>query len=128
MKRSLQYGTIPDNTRRCSKFVMVLHISDVLQYTGSLTHGKAEGTGTFEFTNGTKYEGEFRMGEFHGCGTLVLSSGRFEGKWEQGKVVKGHYIFEDGLEFSEKNWGYCNDQDRRYWKEVKESRSITKER
>jgi hypothetical protein len=33
--------------------------------------GKFHGKGTFTFTNGNKYEGDFVDGKFHGKGTLL---------------------------------------------------------
>ena len=40
---------------------------------------------------------------------------RYEGRWDRGKVVKGKYIFEDGLVYDERRWEYCPERDRRFY-------------
>jgi hypothetical protein len=33
-------------------------------------------------------------------------------------LFKGKYIFADGLEYSDKNWEYCDGYDRRFYTEI----------
>lgn len=81
--------------------------------------GTMNGKGTFTFPNGTKYVGELVDGQFHGKGTLFYPNrGRYEAEWDHGVVIKGKLFFEDGLEYHDKDWKYCTDSDRRFYKEV----------
>jgi hypothetical protein len=50
--------------------------------------GQREGRGTFTFTNGNFYTGDFRNGLFHGRGVMTWKSGSiatYDGAWENGK-------------------------------------------
>jgi hypothetical protein len=64
--------------------------------------------------------GSFVNGEFHGEGTLRVKGGRFVGTWEHGRLVKGNFVFEDGLAYvrDEAKWSYCQEGDRRFYSEV----------
>eukprot|EP01083_Nonionella_stella_P061130 159371_1 len=57
---------------------------------------------------------------FHGEGNLTFPSrGCVAGVWDNGEMKKCDYIFDDALEYSEKNWDYCStDKDRRFWSEI----------
>mmetsp|Transcript_34949 Transcript_34949/g.69393 ORF Transcript_34949/g.69393 Transcript_34949/m.69393 type:complete len:194 (-) Transcript_34949:194-775(-) len=80
-----------------------------------------EGEGRFKFPNGVVYEGQFRKGEFHGKGALVYpNGGRYEATWDRGYAVEGHYVFNDGLLYEDKNWEYVSQGDRRFYTEVLE--------
>ena len=39
--------------------------------------GNIEGRGRFVWTNGKKYEGEWKMGKMHGKGSLLMPDGSF---------------------------------------------------
>ena len=71
--------------------------------------GKYQGQGTMTWSNGDKYEGEWKDGELHGQGTLTWSSGeKYVGEFKNdkewntteydkngniiGKFVNGEYI------------------------------------
>ncbi len=72
----------------------------------SVFRGRMDGRGKFTMANNNIYVGEFKDGQFHGKGTLyfpqigrcvtvrrqvpcILSYyGRYEGRWDRGKVVK----------------------------------------
>jgi len=47
---------------------------------------------------------------FNGRGTLYFpGKGKYEGKWEAGRCVKGEYIFADNLKYNETKWMYCSE-------------------
>ena len=59
------------------------------------------GKGTFEFTNGDKYVGEFKDGLMYGQGTMTYSYGNvyvgeFKDGWENGQ---GTYTFDNGTKY-----------------------------
>merc|ERR1711975_146076 len=84
-----------------------------------MINGRFEGKGRFTFPNGNVFEGDFKDGQFHGRGILFFpGKGQYEGKWEAGRCVKGVYKFADGLKYDETKWGYCTQDDRRFWTEI----------
>ncbi|KAH0794908.1 MORN repeat-containing protein 5 isoform X1 [Histomonas meleagridis] len=77
------------------------------------------GKGEFTFSNGTRYVGEFLDGQFHGQGVLYYPGrGCYKAQWDHGKVIDGQMFFEDGLEYSDKDWKYCSSEDRRFYPEI----------
>lgn len=80
-----------------------------------------EGDGKLKFPSGVEYVGQFHKGEFHGEGALVYpNGGRYQATWERGFAIKGHYVFNDGLLYEDKQWQYVSKNDRRFYTEVKE--------
>ncbi len=77
-----------------------------------------------ELPDGSRYEGEFKNGEFHGVGTLFFPEGKVEGTWANGKQMEGKFTFVDGLEYAENNWKYCAGSDRRFFSEKISSQGI----
>jgi hypothetical protein len=78
-----------------------------------------EGKGEYNFSTGTRYEGELKDGMFHGKGTLLFENGaKYEAVWNEGIAAEGKYIFPDGLKYAEKNWEYCDGYDRRFYTEI----------
>jgi hypothetical protein len=64
------------------------------------------------------YTGAFVDGEFHGEGTLEFATGgKYQARWEHGKIITGRYEFSDGLGFQAKDWEYCTGKDRRFFSE-----------
>ena len=50
---------------------------------------KREGWGTFSWTDGRKYVGEWRAGKQHGKGTYISCDGTSKaGLWEAGKKIR----------------------------------------
>jgi hypothetical protein len=61
--------------------------SEVMKrYSGGYRNGFFDGHGRINFTNGTSYHGEIKMGLIHGKGKFERKTGDyFEGKWKDGK-------------------------------------------
>lgn len=57
---------------------------NVSRYEGEFLDGKKHGTGTKTWPNGNRYVGEWREGRAHGKGVFTMSSGRFDGEWNDG--------------------------------------------
>ncbi|XP_054371648.1 MORN repeat-containing protein 4 isoform X1 [Molothrus ater] len=56
------------------------------EYRGEWKEGRRHGIGQLTFADGTAYVGHFENGLFHGCGVLTFSDGsRYEGEFVQGK-------------------------------------------
>tara|TARA_B100000579_G_C22590186_1_gene737665 strand:- start:346 stop:702 length:357 start_codon:yes stop_codon:yes gene_type:complete len=57
-----------------------------------------EGSGSLTITNGEKYLGEFKDGEYNGQGTLTIPNGtKYEGKWKDGNFNgQGKFTFSNG--------------------------------
>ena len=83
---------------------------------------RMHGHGAFTFASGDTYVGMFHDGAFHGQGVVFYTAknggGQFRGLWDCGTLVRGDYVFCDGLEFAEKDWSHCTPSDRRLWHEV----------
>ncbi|KAL7133496.1 hypothetical protein ABFS83_12G144600 [Erythranthe nasuta] len=57
------------------------------QYSGSLVGNSPEGSGTYTWSDGSKYEGQWRFGVRHGYGKLQWPSGAFyEGEFSGGYI------------------------------------------
>jgi len=58
-------------------------------YKGELKKGKANGSGTLTFSDGTKYVGQFKKNKIHGNGKYIDKDGNIiSGKWRYGKITK----------------------------------------
>lgn len=56
------------------------------EYRGEWKEGRRHGTGQLTFADGSAYVGHFENGLFHGCGVLSFADGsRYEGEFVQGK-------------------------------------------
>ncbi|XP_048713296.2 MORN repeat-containing protein 4 isoform X1 [Caretta caretta] len=56
------------------------------EYCGEWKEGRRHGVGQLTFADGSTYLGHFENGLFHGCGVLTFSDGsRYEGEFMQGK-------------------------------------------
>ncbi len=60
------------------------------------------GTGTFVYPDGSRYEGEWENGKENGFGVCHLADGeRYRGEWRDGKRSgKGTCVFSDGKVYS----------------------------
>ncbi|EPZ33181.1 hypothetical protein O9G_001150 [Rozella allomycis CSF55] len=108
-------------------------------------NGRINGHGEYHFPTGNVYVGNFVDGQFHGHGTVHLANngGKFVAEWDNGVIVKGTFIFPDGLIYSpdyeqenfeaimldsrkegqdftlpvNESWDYCTAKDRRFYSE-----------
>ncbi len=71
-------------------------------YTGQWENSRAHGTGTYKYAGGAEYTGEFADGMASGHGIYKdIDSNKFEGEWVDGeKPGKGEYTFYDGTAVS----------------------------
>ena len=60
--------------------------SDGLQYEGEWNNGRKHGQGTFTYSDGKRYEGEWKKGMRHGLGKVINKKGVVSknGYWENG--------------------------------------------
>ncbi|KAM9793335.1 MORN repeat-containing protein 5 [Syngnathus typhle] len=87
-------------------------------YKGPTLNGRMEGEGEYTFPSETKYIGEMKDGMFHGAGVLHFPNGsKYEASWENGIATQGSFTFADGLPYQEKEWDYCDGNDRRFYTE-----------
>eukprot|EP00656_Telonema_subtile_P030653 TRINITY_DN33635_c0_g1_i1.p1 TRINITY_DN33635_c0_g1~~TRINITY_DN33635_c0_g1_i1.p1 ORF type:complete len:187 (-),score=31.71 TRINITY_DN33635_c0_g1_i1:174-734(-) len=86
------------------------------KYEGDVKEASMDGQGKFTMANGNFYIGQLKDGQFHGNGVLYFPTiGRYHGRWDRGKMIKGKYVFEDGLVYDEHSWQYCPARDRRFY-------------
>lgn len=70
------------------------------RYQGEMRDGRMNGRGIYTFSNGDRYEGEFKNDDFDGIGTLVEGDSRYEGEWKSGKRNgRGMMIMPDGTRY-----------------------------
>ncbi|XP_017886363.1 MORN repeat-containing protein 5-like [Ceratina calcarata] len=89
---------------------------DGSEYKGTWDTFGMDGIGKFTLPHNTIFEGEFRHGKFHGHGSMYWPRGqRVDGIWSRGKCEGKEYVFNDSLNFSQRDWKYCKFPDRRYF-------------
>jgi hypothetical protein len=61
--------------------------SDGRRYEGDFKNGKKDGEGTFEWPNGNKYIGSWKNGVQHGAGVMMNTKDMIkkQGEWVNGK-------------------------------------------
>ena len=63
--------------------------SDGAKYVGEYKDGKQHGQGTYTKVNGDKYVGEWKDEKLHGQGTYTWADGRIDnGIWKDGELVE----------------------------------------
>ena len=64
--------------------------------------GRRHGEGVFRYPNGDVYSGWWKHGQKEGTGTYTFkkTGHKLFGDWEAGKIVKGKWIYPEGLQFS----------------------------
>ena len=79
------------------------------KYIGQVENNLQEGTGTFYYTSGSIYKGEWKKGKKEGkgnfyCNKEPFNGDRYEGNWKNDKQDgKGTYFFKDG-DIYDGNW------------------------
>ena len=58
-------------------------------YVGPMESGRYEGEGVYTYPDGTRFEGSFHNGAFHGKGKMIFANGVFNGVFRDGKEVDG---------------------------------------
>ena len=81
------------------------YFSSGARYEGEWKDGEINGQGTYYFSNGERYEGEWKDGERNGQGTYYFSNGnRYEGEWRNSrKHGQGTYYSANG-NHSKQEW------------------------
>ena len=71
-------------------------------YNGYWENGRRHGEGVFRYPNGDVYSGWWKHGQKEGTGTYTFkkTGHKLFGDWEAGKIVKGKWIYPEGLQFS----------------------------
>lgn len=87
--------------------------SDGDKYEGEWKEGKFHGKGNYFYSNGSTFTGFYKQGKKHGEGVFVDSKGKdFEGFWENGKrVVKTNTLYKDWLPGKWEGKGYQDNGD-----------------
>ena len=63
--------------------------TDGAKYVGEFKDGLQHGQGTYITTDGAKYVGEFKIGLMHGRGTYIWADGtKYVGEFKDGKLIK----------------------------------------
>ena len=58
----------------------------------NITTVRFDGKGKYDFSTGTKYEGELKDGMMHGKGTLFFENGgKYEALWDNGIATEVYY-------------------------------------
>ena len=72
------------------------------EYFGRFENGKRHGEGVFKYKkNGNVYSGSWKYGVKHGHGEFIFEKTKMKiaGEWENGKIIKGKWIFPNGVYF-----------------------------
>ena len=83
--------------------------SDGQKYVGEWKDGKQHRQGTYTWSDGNKYIGEFKDGKYYGKGTFTFANGnKYVGKFKDNKFNgQGTFTFPDGAKYVGE---YKNDQ------------------
>eukprot|EP00164_Ancoracysta_twista_P004336 GFYU01005842.1.p1 GENE.GFYU01005842.1~~GFYU01005842.1.p1 ORF type:complete len:332 (-),score=81.78 GFYU01005842.1:292-1287(-) len=67
-------------------------------YYGEFSHGRKDGDGTYVWSNGTRYDGDWVAGKRHGKGVLTFMDGSLaEGQFRDNKMNgQGSYVYKNG--------------------------------
>jgi antitoxin component YwqK of YwqJK toxin-antitoxin module len=92
----------------CKNGFGVYKWSDGDKYEGDWKNGKFEGKGKYYYSNGSTFEGKYKLGKKHGEGVFIKKNGdEYEGLWQHGKrVVKTNTILKQWLPGKWKGKGY----------------------
>ena len=82
-------------------FLFIISIYQVTAF-GKCTKGNCEnGEGTYKYSDGAEYHGQWKNGRLHGQGTLTyLDDSNYEGQWKNDqRNGQGTYTFPDGSKY-----------------------------
>ncbi|CAM5130377.1 unnamed protein product [Eretmochelys imbricata] len=86
VKRGVQVSSHPPGPGSMTLTKGSFTYSSGEEYCGEWKEGRRHGVGQLTFADGSTYLGHFENGLFHGCGVLTFSDGsRYEGEFMQGK-------------------------------------------
>lgn len=90
------YGKFVDGAPADGRGVMVYSNGD--RYDGEYRDGQRHGCGALTFSSGRRYVGQFQRDQFHGIGVWMLENGdRYIGKFQNDKCEgEGTFVFADG--------------------------------
>ena len=100
-------------TGDCKNGYGVYKWSDGDKYDGEWKEGKFNGKGKYFYSNGSTFTGIYKHGKKHGAGVFVDAKGKdFEGFWEHGKrIVKTNTLYKDWLPGKWEGKGYQDNGD-----------------
>ena len=100
-------------TGDCKNGYGVYKWSDGDKYEGEWKDGKFHGKGNYFYGNGSTFTGVYKHGKKHGEGVFVDAKGKdFEGFWEHGRrVVKTNTLYKDWLPGKWEGKGYQDNGD-----------------
>ncbi|HMY45071.1 MAG TPA: hypothetical protein PKX74_06315, partial [Leptospiraceae bacterium] len=86
---------------KSATLVLIVTLSmggQLLAQTETCSRGDCKnGPGTLQLPNGSRYEGEFKNGNFHGQGVYTLPSGVYTGEFKDNKIEgKGVFLLKTG--------------------------------
>lgn len=89
-------------------------------YEGALVNGVRQGYGVMAFSDGRRYEGEWRNDQFNGYGELIRANGIpvYVGEWKNGQYHgKGRATYgpNGNVEWREGDWNYGQPSGRSVW-------------
>ncbi|MFK5981612.1 MAG: hypothetical protein QM499_01770, partial [Flavobacteriaceae bacterium] len=95
-------------TGDCKNGFGVYKWSDGDKYEGEWKSGKFEGKGKYYYSNGSTFDGVYKLGKKHGEGVFIKANGdEYEGLWQEGKrVVKTNTLFKEWLPGKWEGKGY----------------------
>lgn len=90
------YGLIEDERPADGRAIMVF--SNGNRYDGEFKDGRRNGCGTYSFTNGKRYIGQFKADQFDGLGIWLLGDGnRYVGAFKDNRCHgEGIFLLKDG--------------------------------
>ena len=82
----------------CNNYNQLLKSADYgYKYEGYWRDGKHHGKGTYSYSNGGKYVGDFVDDEYEGFGILYMENSTMEGQFKKGRLNgKGKITYSDG--------------------------------
>lgn len=91
-------------------------------YEGALVNGVRQGYGVMAFSDGRRYEGEWRNDQFNGYGELIRANGTpvYVGEWKNGQYHgKGRATYgpKGSVEWREGDWTYGQPSGRSFWRQ-----------